>query len=362
MNMSRRSHEVISPPQRVSLGIIGCGWVTQNWHLPALAGMPDVEITAVADCDEAQVGQTADRFNIPHRYRIARGLLAHPGLQALAVCVPPQHHAEIGLAALDAGKHVFIEKPLALNLGDCDALVDRASQTSATVMVGFNLRWHRLVREARTAIRDGALGELSMLRSVFTNGVYHGSRVPEWRRQRALGGGLLLDMVIHHIDLWRFLLDSEVEEIFTTSRSGRWSDETGTIMARMANDVLISAVFCAATTETHEMEIYGQSGRLCVSCYRFDGLQRHSISSASGGIRMRLARLGSTLRTMPQAWAAFRNGGDMLGAYRAQWRHFIDSIHRGEPAECALEDGRRAVQVALAAIESSSYGRAITLK
>ena len=342
--------------------MIGCGWVTQNWHLPALAGLADVDIAAVADCDEAQVDRTADRFGIPHRYRTARALLAHPGLHAVAVCVPPQYHADIAMAAFEAGKHVFIEKPLALNLGECDALVERAAQTSATVMVGFNLRWHRLVRQARVALQKSALGSLSMVRSVFTNSVYQNSRIPDWRRHRALGGGVLLDMAIHHIDLWRFLLDSEVEEVFVLSRAARWDDETATVTVRMTSGILISAVFSADTAESHEMEFYGQSGRLCLSCYRFDGLEGHPIASASGGIRTRIARLGSLLRTMPHAWVALRHGSDMLMSYRAQWRHFIESINRREPAGCTLEDGRRAVQVALAAIESSSCGRPIMLK
>jgi predicted dehydrogenase len=352
---------MILPAKRLALGVIGCGWVTQNWHLPALAALAEVEIVAVADCDEVQADRTADRFGIPHRYRTAHALLAHRQLHAVAVCVPPQYHVEIGLAALDAGKHLFIEKPLALNLGDCDSLVDRAKQASATVMVGFNLRWHRLVRQARVALQSGALGRLSMIRSIFTNGVYQNGRIPEWRRQRVLGGGVLLDMAIHHIDLWRFLLDSEVEEIFVASRSSRWDDETATVTGRMANGILISAVFSAETTESHEMEFYGQSGRLCLSCYRFDGLEWHPRSHASGGMGVRVTRLASKLRTMPHAWAALRHGGDMLGSYRAQWRHFIESIQRREPAGCTLEDGRRAVQIALAAIESSSCGRPITL-
>ncbi|MGH7232201.1 MAG: Gfo/Idh/MocA family protein [Nitrospiraceae bacterium] len=347
--------------ERIKLGIIGCGWVTQAWHLPALTALKEVDIVAVADCDAARMKLAADRFHIPHRYGHASALLNHPALDAVAVCVPPQHHVEIALAALDAGKHVLIEKPLALTLTDCDTLAERARQTSTTVMVGFNLRWHRLIRQARAALHDGALGPLSMIRTAFTNGVYHNSSIPRWRRQRALGGGVLHDMAVHHFDLWRFLLQSEVKEISVTSQAGQGDDETAVVTGRMDNDVLLSAAFSAGTSDTHELEFYGQNGRLRLSCYRYDGWEWQRLAGTSGGIGTRLRALASKMRTAPYALAALRNGGEMLASYRGQWRHFIECVRRRTPAECTIEDGRRAVQTAQAAFESASCGRPITL-
>ncbi|MGH7824568.1 MAG: Gfo/Idh/MocA family protein [Candidatus Binatia bacterium] len=88
-------------------------------------------------------------------------------------------------------------------------------------MLGFNLRWHRLVRRARETIRRGTLGMIQMIRTVLTS--YH-ENVPEWRRYRTQGGGVLFEQAVHHFDLWRYLLQSEVEEVFATSRSGKWDD------------------------------------------------------------------------------------------------------------------------------------------
>ena len=347
---------------RITLGMIGCGWVTQTWHLPALRGLSDAEVVAVADCDARQARLAAERFHIPHRYETAAALLKHPGLDAVAVCVPPQHHVEIALAALKTDKHVLIEKPMALSLDGCDALAERAKETSALVMVGFNLRWHRLVRQARTDLHNGALGRLSMIRAAFTNGVYRDTGLPAWRRHRAFGGGVLQDMAVHHFDLWRFLLESEIEEILVIAQPGSWEDETAAVTARMANGVLISAAYSARTTDNHEMEFYGETGRLRLSCYRFDGLERHPLSRSSGGMAARVSRLASRVRDVPHAWSAVRHGGEMLASYRAQWRHFIACIQQRIPVECTVEDGWRAVQAALAAIESASSKRPVTLR
>jgi predicted dehydrogenase len=78
-------------------------------------------------------------------------------------------------------------------------------------MVAFNLRWHRLVRQAREVIQRRTLGPLTLIRTALTS--YH-ENVPEWRRRRELGGGALFELAVHHFDLWRFLLQSEVEEVF----------------------------------------------------------------------------------------------------------------------------------------------------
>ena len=89
----------------VKLGLIGCGWVTETRHLPALRFVPDAEVVAVADIDAVRLNRVADRFHIEHRYRDFRALLDDPAVDTVAVCVPAQLHVEVALAALDSGKH-----------------------------------------------------------------------------------------------------------------------------------------------------------------------------------------------------------------------------------------------------------------
>jgi predicted dehydrogenase len=341
----------------VRLGLIGCGNVAEIWHLPALQSLQDAEVIAVADTNPDRLKRVADKFHIEKRYADFRALLSDPAVEAAAVCVPAQFHVEVALAALDAGKHLFIDNPLALSLDEWDRLIGRAAQSPSKVMVGFNLRWHRLVRQAREIIQRGTLGPLKLIRSVVTSRFRENE--PGWVRRRELGGGVLIELAVHSFDLWRFLLQSEIEEVFAMSRSGRWDDETATVMARMANGVLTSAVFSKGTGENNETEIYGQNGRLYISSYRFDGLEFLPSSSFPGSVRTRLRRMAHALKELPQAASAIRQGGDFVASYQAEWRHFIDAIQQDTPVESTLQDGRRALQVVLAAVESASLGQLV---
>src|SRR5205814_4342646 len=135
-----------------------------------------------------------------------------------AICLPPQLHAEVALAALERGKHLFIEKPPALNLDDCARLIEASKRDpSRKVMVGFSLRWHRLVRQAGEIIKRGELGPIRLVRTVFTSGKQSAATPGSWRTSPETGGGLIFDLGVHHFDLVRFLLESEVEEIHASS-------------------------------------------------------------------------------------------------------------------------------------------------
>lgn len=138
----------------LKIGIIGCGWAGGALHLPALQSLSDSEVVALADIDQGRLNQVGDKFRIKSRYTDFRNLVEDKDVEAVAVCVPASSHAEIALAALDAGKHVLVEKPLALSMGEIDLLMEKAKGSACKAAVGFNLRYHRLVREARRIIRD----------------------------------------------------------------------------------------------------------------------------------------------------------------------------------------------------------------
>ena len=263
--MSKRS-------KSVKLGVIGCGQVTEHKHLVVLQHLPDVEVVAAADTDPARLTLVADRFRITHRYTDYKALLDDPAVEAVAVCVPARAHAEVAMSAIEAKKHLLIEKPLALCLDDCDLLIERAKHASVKIMVGFHMRWHRLVRSAREMIREGKLGVLESLRTVWNSPIRYDGSLPSWRYQRASGGGALVEIAVHHFDLWRFLLGSEVTEVFAMSRFEKQVDETATVSARMSDSVLVTSFFSERTGHDSEVEIYGRAGRLRVSCLRFDGL------------------------------------------------------------------------------------------
>lgn len=345
----------------VRIGVIGCGRVTERHHLPALRSIPEAEVVALADINPDSLRRVGDQFHITHRYTEVSALVNDPAVDAVAVCLPPRLHVEAALAALDAGKHLFIEKPVALDLDECNRLIQRAGRIRTKVTVGFNLRWHRLVRKAQDLIRRDTLGSIELMRTAWTCGTRAEEIAPEWRRRRKSGGGVMLDLAVHHVDLWRYLLGSEVEEVFAASRSGQRDDQTATLSARMANGVLVTSLYSDGTGDGNDVDIYGTAGWLHVSCYRLDGLEFFPTCRRPGDLRHRMRRVAHLLQELVTSGATVRAGGDYAASYRAQWRHFIDAIRRDGIVGCTLDDGRRALQVVLAAAESARLGQPVKI-
>lgn len=341
------------------LGIVGCGRVTELRHLPALGGVAGAEVVALADVDAARLASVADRFGVSRRYADCAEMIESGGVDAVAVCVPPRFHTEVATAALAAGKHVFVEKPLALTTEECDLLSERAARAPALkAMVGFNLRWHRLLREARAAVGRGELGRVKLVRTIFTSGVRARRDFPDWRRRRESGGGALFELGVHHFDLLRFLLGDELEEVFASSCG---AGETATVAARTRGGAQVVAAFSEVAGESHEIEIHGERGWLRVSCYRADGLERLAAGEYPGSAGARLRRVRQSLLGLPRMIRQARRGGDYVATYAEGWRHFVAAVNDGSPIEATLEDGRRALEIALAAWESSESKRPVAI-
>ncbi len=345
----------------IRLGMIGCGQVTETRHLPALMRVKDIQVVAGADIDETRLSRVTNRFKIPRRYTDYHDLLKDAQVDAVAVCVPTEFHAEIGLAALAAKKYVFIEKPLALTVSDCDKMIELANRLSRHVTVGFNLRMHRLVVQARSMIASGMLGKLSLVRASLTS-EWKDADLRTWRKKRESGGGVLIESAIHHFDLIRFLMQSEIDHVFAETRLNELADETAAMTAELENGVLVSWAFSKRMVSDNLFEFYGTGGRLSLSLYRFDSLEFLPMGVYTGSVGYRIKRMTHALRELPQAVPILVRGGDFTDSYRAEWQQFADSIERGAPVGSTMEDGRRALQVSLAAVHSACIGRPVRIQ
>ena len=267
--------------------------------------------------------------------------------------MPADGHADVAIAALEAGKHVLVEKPLCLALDDADRLDRAAEQSAGVAMVAFNLRWHRLARKAREVVRSGVLGKIDAVRTVWSSSFDHRSEVGTWRSERRSGGGVLLELGPHHFDLVRFLLEDEFVEVAASTRSGPWEDEAAVVTARTEGGVLASAVLSQRSVNENEVEIFGAAGRLRLSFYRYDGLEVVASPGFPAGVGNRLRRAAWAATTLPVAVIGASRGGDYAATYRAEWRHFLDAVREGRASECTLEDGRRNLELLLAAADSA---------
>jgi predicted dehydrogenase len=316
-------------------------------------------VTAIAGTTPGPLTAVADRYAIPARYYDYQDLLHDPAVDAVAICVPPELHEVIGLAALEANKHVFMEKPLAISLDQCTRLVRAAESSTLTTMVGFHLRWHRLVREAHEWMTAGRLGTVELLRTVFTSGIRWRANLPAWRTRRNAGGGVLIESGVHYYDLWRFLTASEVDEVQATSRSDGHNDITALVTARLQNGILATAGFCQGTVDSLEIDIYGSAGRLRISGYALDGMSFDP--SGYKGVKKLWWKARAAPGRLLRAARAVPLGGYYANAYRNQWTGFLKAIERGKPEGASFADGREATRVALAVTQSASARRPVRI-
>jgi predicted dehydrogenase/GT2 family glycosyltransferase len=348
-------HLPVKPRPALRLALVGCGEVTREKHLPALRRVPSIEVIALADLDPGRREGLARAHGIPHAVASVEAVLGLEGVDAIGVCVPPSAHAEVAVAALRAGAHVWIDKPLALDLGDCERIRAAAAASAARVVVGFHMRSHRLLARARAIVTSGALGPLESIRCTWSS-PRDDVDLPAWRARRDRGGGALIEIGVHHVDLWRYLTGAEVEEVFALSRDGVRHDEHALVTARLSGGILASTALSERAPHQIEVEVTGGDARLHVDCLRFEGLDVSTHRDRPGAASTRLRRAAHALGALPEGLRVMRRGGDYHDSYRLAWEHFEEAIRTGQPARASLEDGIRAVEVTLAAHASRAQG------
>jgi predicted dehydrogenase len=167
---------------------------------------------------------------------------------------------------------------------------------------------------------------------------------------------VLFELGTHHFDLVRFMTGQEAREVYASSDE---TDETSIVTLKTDGGAQVVTAVSEGTCEGHELEFYGERGWLRVSCYRADGIERLDAGQYAGSVRTRLDNMTRTLRALPRVIAQARRGGDYVNSYAEEWRHFAEAVRGRAEVGATLEDGRRALEIALAAAESSRTGRAV---
>lgn len=189
---------------KIRVGLIGVGNIAQNSHLPAYLKREDVELAAVCDVKEERARQVADKYGIRHVAKDMEDLVALDDVDAVSICTWNNGHARAAIAAANAGKHILCEKPMAMNPGEAQVMLEAARKNKVIFMMGFVNRFRadsRLIKEMADAGRFG--------------GIYHAKT--GWLRRRGTplgwftdlskaGGGPVIDIGVHVIDLtWYFM-------------------------------------------------------------------------------------------------------------------------------------------------------------
>jgi predicted dehydrogenase len=192
------------------LGLIGLGRIARSAHFPSFEKAKGVELVAIASRDEAKASAWASEFNVPITYPSYEALIESPEVDALIVALPQTHHAEWVIKALEAGKHVLCEKPLAPRSAEVQAMQAAAKRTGRVLMEAFHHRFTPLFEDVPQLIKSGVIGDVKIIRMELTY------PIPEWendsRADPALDAGVLLEAGCYCVDTIRkFMGDDPIE-------------------------------------------------------------------------------------------------------------------------------------------------------
>jgi predicted dehydrogenase len=243
------------------VAILGCGLIGQK-RSKTLAG---AKLVVCADVDEKRAKFLADGFPGCEATGDWHFAVKRPDVDIVIVATTNDALVETSLAAVQAGKHVLVEKPAARNVAELDQLIEAASKNDVRVRVGFNHRYHPALLKSKELVNAGELGEL-----MFVRGRYgHGGRIGydrEWRAKPELsGGGELIDQGVHMIDLSRWFL-GDFREIQGYAHTYFWDmpvDDNGFMILRTAkNETAFLHVSCTEWKNLFSLEIYGRIAKL----------------------------------------------------------------------------------------------------
>lgn len=250
-------------------GLIGCGRVAPR-HAASIVALPEATLVAVADVIESRARHFVTQYGAEAHYTDYRALLDRPDIDIVSICTPSGLHAPMALEALAAGKHVIVEKPIALNTADADRMIAAARAANRKLCVILQNRYNPPMQEAYHAIRAGKLGRL-----------YLGSATVRWYRPQeyydddwhgtwAMDGGALMNQSIHHVDALTWLMGLPVESVFayTATLAHRMeAEDVGVAVLRFASGAL-ATIEGSTLTYPQNLEgsvaIFGEHGSIKV--------------------------------------------------------------------------------------------------
>ena len=335
---------------------MGCGRIAQQVHLNILRRLPNVELVALAEIDPQQRDKAVAVALGAVAFDSYEKMLELPQLEAVVICLPNALHADAAIAALERGKHVYLEKPLATNVADGQRVLEAWRRSGLIGMIGFNYRFQRLYQRLKQQIQAGRLGELVGVSSVFSTA---GRELPDWKLTRENGGGVLLDLASHHIDLISYLLEQPVSEVFAYIQSKRSEEDTAALQLRLASGLAVQCFFSLSAAEEDRFELYGTAGKLTADRYLSSDLE---ISDPARNLA-RVKKFGHSMRSLIHSpYLLERFHKDTCDpSFNSALAYFVESVRLGRPAQPDFLDGLRSLTVIEAAEKSARAACAVSI-
>jgi predicted dehydrogenase len=330
---------------KVRYGVIGLGWFGEK-HCEALAGLPNVELFALCTRREPRLREVAQRFGVRHIYTNYLDLLANADVDAVSVVTMWDQHAAPTLAALAVDKHVFLEKPMASTLEDCDAIVAAAKKSRGFLMVGHICRFNPRYAAAQQAIAEGHIGKIVSM--------YARRNIPAWVTSDLLDKiGPIIGDGVHDTDLMLWYSQAKVVSGYaqTVSMRGMKYPDLGWTMYRFDSGAVgvLENVWClpdrTAFQIDERMEVIGTEGSIHVheTHPNFSICDKHGWHSPD-----------------TTYWPSLH--GLRAGALREELAYFVGCVQEGRrPSVITPEESRAAVAACLAAERSAATGSVVIL-
>jgi len=336
------------PPTRV--GLIGCGGISGN-HLAGYRLVEEAELVACCDIDPARAEDFARRAGITDAYTDYRELLARDDIELVDICTTDEVHAEIAVAALQAGKHALIEKPFATTAAEGQAIIDAANAAGRRAMCAQSMRWAPKMRAAKGLIDGGRIGAPVFVRFCQPSSPFWRPEQTEAYRDRA-AEWLLVHNGMHSFDLLAWLLGSLPVRVHARSHPGQdWLPvhEYVSCTIRFASGAIAQAeenrIMQPPDYPFHcELYVVGTEGTLDLS----DRLTYAASVYDQAGVNLLGAHTTWTPDQPDQPFAC-------------EIREFVQAIRDGRPPPIPLEFSLTVLKAVLAAAESMRTGEAVAI-
>jgi UDP-N-acetylglucosamine 3-dehydrogenase len=331
--------------KKIRYGIIGCGQIVHNFHMPDMSAINEAELIAVADINEERAKQTAKRWKAKACYRDYRDLLSRDDIDACIVATPHQTHAPIAVDVLKSGKHVLVQKPMATNMEDANKLVETAvaARQERLKTMCFPYNWDNAFMLAEKYIKNGTLGQIFYARRRVAHGGFKLARYSWFYDPKVAIGGVLFDMGVYSISGLTALLGpvKQVLGFVKSMEEGVQIDDNASLLLEFENGTIGCAEtsWTQATIREGACELYGKNATMYSDFYPTGNMLEI--------YRKNFGLLRPTIKPNPP---------------NAPHRHFVECILRDKQPKGTPEHAKHVVEIMLAGYESAKTGRRIDLK
>jgi predicted dehydrogenase len=349
--------------QKLRFALVGAGMIGHT-HAAALSRLTGIaELVAVVDIDPAKARALAERYGVPLATTDLDAVLRRDDVDAVSICTPSGLHADGAVAALDAGKHVVVEKPIDITLAAADRIIDAEKRSGRTVTVISQHRFDKSSEKVLQAVRDGHLGTVTS--AIASHAWWRGQSYydsGEWRGTLALdGGGAVMNQTVHTVNLLTTIVGTPVEVFAYTACLAHERievEDTAVAVVKFASGALgmIHGTTAAYPGLDASLRVFGSKGSAVISNDALTFLHENA------GDAPEIAMSEMTgLNQVTDEYALEPEDLPLGRAHRRQLADFVEAVTTGRPPRVGTEEARTSLSVILAMYESAATGRPVTL-